>query len=441
MSITYKKETGFSREYQSDWNLDFAIREIIQNHVYALQVLQVDGSHSWDNGIATFADNGQGIAKKYFLNGNSGQREIINSPGQFGEGMKLAFLIFAREGKVCKVDTVGYSMEAMFEYNEQMACEELFFNFSDSNRTCGTTFTIECTETEYLNAIQFFGFLSSNKSRFITSNFWQQETPELYVNGVKLNDSNIKMLFSYNLIGKDLNNRDRNSVNTYKLNETIWEQIIFKTEDKEYIKSILENFSNSNYVEYYNVNTFQVKNQEAWKQVAKDLWGKKVVYSSGNHKADTEANYRKFKVLPKPNWDCQQLLEFVGIQSAITILKRTEQQYKLTQLKDLSDLEKYNIKEVRKLIQKHYADVGNMRYVEDLSDEHENKVNGFYDPKEDLIFLEKNILSSFNQLFETLLHETIHKVTRAEDCSERFQNEAVHAAMKFALGCTREKRK
>jgi len=439
----YKKETGFSREYQSEWDLNFAIREIIQNHVYALQVFQVEGNHSWYNGIATFSDRGNGIAKKFFLNGNSGQRQIENSPGQFGEGMKLAFLIFAREGKLCKVDTVGYSMEAIFEYNQQMETEELFFNFSDNDRTNGTTFEIECSQAEYLEAIEFFGFLSGNKERFLTSNFWKinDNQQELFVNGVKLNNSNIRMLFSYNIIGKDINNRDRNAVDNYKINREIWKQIIPTTTNKEYIRAILENYENGNYVEYYYTYPNRIENIDLWKEIAQSIWGKKVVYSSGSNKTDTQAEYRRFKVIPKPSSDTVELLEIVGIVSASTVITKIDKTHNNIQLKDLTQLEKDNIKEARKLIQKHYTDVGNLRYIQDLTDKNDCKLNGLYSPEEDLIYLERDILSDYDQLFQTLLHETIHKVSGAKDCTEEFQNEATKAALKFALGCTREKRK
>ena len=114
----------------------------------------------------------------------------------------------------------------------------------------------------------------------------------------------------------------------------------------------------------------------------------------------------------------------------------------IIKLKDLTYREKTHIKEARSLIQKYvFPNIWNIRYVEDLEDEYNNTVLGLCSYQEEIIYLNTKILTDLEETLEVMLHEAIHQYTKADDCSEEFQNAATQAAVKFAMGCTRAKRK
>ena len=61
-----------------------------------------------------------------------------------------------------------------------------------------------------------------------------------------------------------------------------------------------------------------------------------------------------------------------------------------------------------------------MKVSETLVDEHGNPCLGLYDRDKDETWLKREILSNKEELFKTLLHETIHRETGARDNTEEF---------------------
>ena len=447
MQKVIRKETALNPDYLPNWGIYEATKELLQNHVFARQILCANGSITYNNGMLTIEDEGPGFGLEMFLLGKGEQKNITNSPGQNAEGMKISYLIASREGKKLIGEIPGYTITSEIEASS-FGEQELVFYAQPNTRTKGTKFSIEVEKEVYQRAVQGFGYLAAKteqeRESFGKASLINNGKSQIFVNGVLI-ETPIKTInnYSYNLIGKDdtnLTNRDRNRLSEYHGNSEIWKQVISQITDKKVIASILKNASN-NTIETHEGNPYWI-NKELWKEVVVEEFGSKVCYATGE-KSDGQAKYRRFRVLKTPVNGMQYLFNSLGIVASSDIFKDKEKiKHDMVQLKDIEELEHENIKEVKKLIQKHYCSkIWNIRYANNLVDEFDNPLNGLCVYDEEKIYLNKKILWDFDQLFKTLLHEVVHQVSRAEDNTTEFEKEWAEACLSFAKGCTRAKRK
>ena len=447
MQKVIRKETALNPDYLPNWGIYEAVKELLQNHVYARQILLADGNINYNNNCLIIEDEGPGFGLEMFLLGKGEQKNIVNSPGQNAEGMKISFLIAARENKKLVGEIPGFNIHAEIE-NSSFGEQELVFYATPNSRTKGTKFTIEVDQEIYKKAVQGFGYLSAKteqeRESFNKASLIDNNKSQIFVNGVLI-ETPIKTIngYSYNLIGKDdtnLTNRDRNRISEYHGNSEIWKQVISSITDKNIIANILKNVSN-NTIETYEGNPYWI-NKELWKEVVSELYGSKVCYATGT-KSDGQARYRKFKVLKTPVNGMQYLFHSLGIVASSSIFDNKEKiKHNMIQLKDLESIEHENIKEVRNLIQKHYIPkIWPLRYVDNLKDQFDNPVSGLCVPDEQKIYLDKKILKNYNELFRIMLHEVVHQVSGADDNTTEFEWEWANACLSFAKGCTRAKRK
>ena len=449
MTKIIRKETALNPDYLPLWKMYEATKELLQNHVFARQILNAFGSISYNNNNNTLIieDDGPGFGLEMFLLGKGEQKNTQNAPGQNAEGMKISFLIAARENKKLYAEIPGYNISANIEPSS-FGENELVFYASPNDRVKGTRFVIEVEKEVYQRAVQGFGYLAAKteqeRESFSKASIINNNKSQIFVNGVLI-ETPIKTIngYSYNLIGKDdtnLTNRDRNRISEYHGNSEIWKQVISNITDKKVIANILKNASN-NTIETYEGNPYWI-DKVLWREVVAEQFGSKVCYATGE-KSDGQAKYRKFKVLKTPVDGMRYLFNSLGIVASSEIFKDTQKiKHNMVQLKDLESVEHENIKEVRNLIQKHYIPkIWALRYVDDLRDEFDNICLGLCVYDEEKIYLNKKILSDYDQLFKTLLHEVVHQVSRAEDNTTEFEREWANACLSFAKGCTRAKRK
>ena len=444
-NLYLRKETLLNEGYLQKWTIYEAAKEFTQNYVFALQNLNVKGNTYYDKEkhFAVWEDQGKGFDLSCLLMGVGQQKEIENAPGENSEGMKVSLLIACRENKHCNIEIPGYTIVPKLGKGN-FGKNELVLYIYNNNRITGTKFELECNEETYNRAIESFGYLvakEEDRYKFSESSIIDENSngQNLYINGVKINTS-MKMLFSYNLTGKSLSNRDRNAISPYDICYEIWKQIFSKLKDKNKIKTIIENISNNTIETYYSYPYFLTMDvKDIWQDCFKELHGNKICYCTGD-KSDNRARYRKFKTLKTPVNGMLQLLSEFNIKSSAEIAPDKEPKKEYIQLKDLYYIERDNINSVRKLIQKHYCSkIYNLRFCNNLTDEHENPLDGLCSNDEELIYLNKLILSDWDKLFQTLLHEAVHQVSKADDCSEEFEREWAKACLSFAKGCTRNR--
>ena len=77
----------------------------------------------------------------------------------------------------------------------------------------------------------------------------------------------------------------------------------------------------------------------------------------------------------------------------------------------------------KRLIKIYYGDYGTVRISETVHDSYGNEVWGLYDRGTDTTWIKRSLLESKEETFKTLLHETIHRVSGAEDNTAEFTNE------------------
>jgi hypothetical protein len=430
-----RKETLLNEGYLPKWNLVNVAKEFAQNYVYALSCLHAEGQTYWRNGLAVWEDFGQGFTLDKLLIGKGEQKDIEYAGGENSEGMKIGLLVACREGKQAMIEIPHYTIVGALEQGK-LGDTELILYIYHNNRTNGAKFTLECDRAVFNDANASFGFISRSESKvaFLQNTLFSDNKSELYINGIKISGER-KMLFSYNLVGKGLSNRDRNSISESEITRFIWNNILGRTSDKSIAEKILHNYT-KNYMEYHNIPVWVINDdtKQLFRQVATEIWGAKVCYATGN-KSDNRARYRNFKVLASPNGEVEYLFNAIGIVSSEQIAP-TEKKLKhdLTKLKELDIMQRDNLKFAKKAIRKYYKpDLWDIKVVNALQDDYQNKCNGLCHYGEEIIYIDAEMLNTLADTLETLVHEAVHQVSRAEDCSADFEREFAKACKAFIL--------
>jgi hypothetical protein len=444
LKTPFKKESGMSRSELHYWTLENAAKEFAQNFVFGQTTTKSkQKGKTWyddDLNCAFWEDyNEQGIDLKYLLIGNSGQREIENSPGEFGEGMKKALLIAERENKSAYIETIGYNITGSFEIGS-LGAEEFIFTITDNDRKIGSLFALECDKETYEQANKYFGhidypekqdvFAENNILDFIT------DGNKLFLNGVYINSPQ-NLLASYNIIGKELNVRDRDKFDSYRLNNILWEKILCKTKNVDLITKILKNINESSLETYYiRYGFIPDENLKYWKRSVNNLYGNKVCYSSSPY-CDKEMTYRGYQVIDVYHTYAKNLFEKLEITSSLQMVNKAGEKVigDKIKLKELTNTERNNLKQAVSIVKEYYCNfLYNIKILSDLQDNNGTKVNGLCDHDNKIIFLDRDIIENFAQLFQTLIHETVHQKSHAEDCSPEFEREFAYACLLFVRG-------
>lgn len=282
----------FHKDYlKQTWDIVKSLTEIIQNCIDSKKVVSID---MVGDGIAGIIDKGRGMEKKHILIGCS--EKSAEDIGQFGEGLKLALLVYAKKKKLIIVETKGFSIVPRFEYNPDLQEEVLYFYLKDTDKPSGTAVYAECEKEELEKAKSFFLVLQ-NKKKYTDSIY--EGDGKIYVNGFFIAQRNSR--FDYNLNLKDKVNRDRTVLDEMALENSIAE-IIKKLDNKEVIRLLLEN--PTDYPQealerrlgltapYFS----QLKHLHLWKEVAEEIFPKTCM-SSGTAMDDFGAEKIGYSVL------------------------------------------------------------------------------------------------------------------------------------------------
>jgi hypothetical protein len=444
MNFPFKKESGMSRTELHYWNIEHAAKEFAQNFVFGQQTTKSKTpGKTWYNHdlqCAFWEDyNETGIDLKYLLIGNSAQRNIENSPGEFGEGMKKALLIAEREGCFARIETIGFSVTGSFEIGS-LGAEEFIFTITGNNRKLGSKFTLQCDEETYLKANSFFGYISNpdQQNMFLENNILDfiSDDNKLYLNGVYINSPQ-NLLASYNIVGKELNVRDRDKFDSYKLNMILWEKIIGQTKNINLITKIVQNINESCLETYYiRYGKIAEENIKYWKKAIYNLYGSKVCFSSTPF-CDKEMSYRGYTIVNLYDSWAKELFEKLEITSSLQLVNKAGQKVigDKIKLKELTSKEKNNLKQAISIIKEYYCNyLYNIKVMSDLQDNNGTKVNGLCDHDNKTIFLNRDIIENFGYMFQTLVHEAVHQRSNAEDCSPEFEKEFAYACLLFVKG-------
>jgi len=427
------KSVGISPKYVSNWDIKRAVREIIQN---ALDVRDEYGCKAKvvkKKGKAIIKDNGPGMELKHFVMGISGKG--ADSRGQFGEGLKLALLVFARERREIKVKTGNKVITPVIEWSEEFEEELISLNVEETgHKVQGTRIEIEVTNDELRQGMLYFleyhkkmvKFEWIKRNQFSISHSVQGSP--IWVNNtlVSLKEDAI---CSYHLNGaeaKRIMNRDRDTIDGDKLENMVAEKIC-EEGNLKLVKLILsgvaerKNFWEANLPIY--VHRIPRSKRRIWKQAVHELFGKNVVISS-NPQADEKARYKGKKVIDTGSYKWDDFLIDLGFKKS----DEFKESYKMERIrqKHLNTQERENLEWARSLVQKHYHNPGKINIVTEIKTGNDQDIQGdvlgAYDREKDKIYLARDILSDKSQLAKTLLHEVAHKVSQAGDCTAEFES-------------------
>ena len=146
-----KIEYGFGKEYLSNWTLKEALREVLQNYIdygeYNISTKEIVDNPDI---IKVRISNNYIPEKLEFLRiGNTDKGGNSNAIGHHGEGLKVAFLIFLREGLLFKILTNDLMITPTWSMDELVG-ETLRIQYTDTNIPNDKFITIlECPRDVY----------------------------------------------------------------------------------------------------------------------------------------------------------------------------------------------------------------------------------------------------------------------------------------------------
>ncbi len=419
-SDMFRFETGISENNLKHWGELHAVKEFLQNAVYAKTVLGDEITIRYDKeaGKAFISNSPSGFTKGKLLIGESEQADVAGAPGQYGEGMKVAMAVSRRLGLECTVHTNGFTVKPELEPSSlDPSVKALVFYIEDNNRTIGTSFVVQCSEEILEEAKTYFAVLQGLEPERTKEDTILTDFTGIFANGVRITDTSA--LYGYNFTNADLINRDRSTVDMNKLKEST-RGLLSALEDEEIITeiakgiteddSLLESQAGIHY-------TTTTKGTHIWKKVIQKLFGTKIALATGTD-TDTKARYKKFRVLTNLPRVWEYFFEnsldihFTNELRETTISTNVH--------KKATAEENKNLGWAKRLVKLYYGDYGTVRVSETVTDEHSNPCLGLYDHKTDTTWIKRELLMNKEQLFKTLLHETIHRITGATDNTEAF---------------------
>ncbi len=442
--------TGISPNYVKNWDTVKAIRELIQNYLDSKSEFGCKGYICYKRGMAVIKDFGPGLEPKHLALGISEKSQ--GAIGKYGEGLKLALLVMAREFRKIEVRSKGMIIRPTIEHSDLYGTEVMVFNIQPM-QPChakthqGTTIRFLCNKDELEAAKSYFKCFLSKKSGFkwIEKDRISLPGGYIYINGArvgKISDA----LFSYHLYEKetgDIGNRDREVIDQEKVEPYI-RKILAETSSLTVMRKILKALIDREYSWEIKIDMsswmVSEKSRSLWKKAFYEIVGTKdVVLSSWRIDDNTRAGYLGYKVVDISSNGWWDLLNSVGIKTASEIATEDgKKSSKRIAIKDLTDEERNNLKIAKRLVEKYYNPVGEVVIMENLdrvvNAARNSKVNGAYESRTDRIYLGRGILNDLHQTLHTLLHEAVHKYTGASDCTAAFERALTEVSVNIILG-------
>lgn len=396
-----------SSEYCKDWTTVMGIREVIANAFDTDKPIKV----LWrvgpipHRGEGIVYDSGEGLLARHLLLGQSDRTN--DDIGQFGEGLKIAALVFARQKRKFEVESNGSKYRFWTEPSQEFNCEMLTVGVSTNEMPRkGTRVSFDATEAEVSEAKQLFLKLQSNVPSLGDGIL---DLPgEIYVKGVFVGKE--PALFGYNLMDKSLMNRDRTVLKSDELHMLIGMELAKTSCDlviRKYFHE-METPVSSNCVEYKVA--FSPHHRTVWKKVLTSIFGRKLCISTFATNADANAEYLGYRVFRVP-YNIERTLRSLGVPYSTSVAAKSK--VKRVNKKDLTEPEKDMFNKINKLAKKLSPGCWRLQVME--SDEFDGR------RVRDVLEIERKRLASVDKAASTIIHELAHWSSHATDCSADFE--------------------
>lgn len=436
--------TSVSPEYVPSWGVKEALREVLQEAVDVRRRYKAEVRAGWSRGFVTVSDDGPGIPRSALALGRSGKRGDGSLIGQFGEGLKLACLVAARNGRRMSVETVGYSFSPGIARDERLGCDVLVFFIEENTKKKGTRVRVEASEEEFDAARSLFLPDHGKKDRVFSPG------GRVYVNGLLVRERP-DLLFSYSFWGdlKSLQNRDRSSIDEAALRKKVASALagapaeILKVLFREVAGRSPERFEAG--LNPYDFPPDAPQRPGAWRRAFAEAFGKKACLSR-DPRSDLEAENQGWRVLKLPwGWGrfCEERLK---VPTSAAALRGNRRSPRAVPLSGLDADERAVLSWARRLVKRFCADPGKVRVAVpgslgafgDSSGSGE-KTLGLYSSEKGTVWLDRTVLKDAREALKILLHETLHKRSGAPDATRRFEDAWNDLAADLVLSLTKSR--
>ncbi|MGB9803116.1 hypothetical protein [Desulfofundulus sp.] len=426
-------KTNISCEYVKSWGAVEALREVIQENLDARKKYSCRGRVSWRKGLLIAEDSGPGLRRQDLALGNSGKRGHSELIGQFGEGLKLAALVAAREGREMYIETVGFTAVPVLEYEPALECQVLVFVLEENNRVTGTRVCFEATKEESDAALGLF--LEFSTARKICDRIYLPGG-RVYVNGA-LAAERKDMLFSYDLTGEGIRavqNRDRTVVDDDALLEEVG-KVLSTCRNRKIIEALFRSAEKKE-AERYLEGRAHLEPPESdlavWRKVMREVFGPRVCLAS-DPVCDLEAGEKGFTVLNSVPWQWEGCFRRLGVEYSRKVAAGARKPRGRVALRDLSPRELRNLQWAKKVAGDVFGGrLPRVTVVSEIPPDGEEKVRGCYDHR-GIIYLLRDLLAVPEEALGTLVHEMVHHVTGAPDCTRGFERGWQEVVVKVLL--------
>jgi hypothetical protein len=243
-----------SPDYVSHWGLWEAIREIEQNAIdEKIRNPQCEISTTYNDGLLQISTNTGHLSPDTLLLGSTNKKDNNKLIGKFGEGYKLALLVFTRLGLDVEILNGDKKWIPKIEYDEEFGAEVLKIYVTDQEiPTEGVQFVILGISQEQWKEIQrnIIPFNGKNEILDGADYMWR-----IYVGGLFVTvDKTLKKGYSFTPSTLSLD-RDRGMVNSFDLQwntSELWSQ---RSETAEVDELIEEEAPDVKYVENHTTPT------------------------------------------------------------------------------------------------------------------------------------------------------------------------------------------
>ena len=436
MDVVY---TTISPEYCPAWGIKEALRELIQEglDVEAMHGCQV--TFSKKDGYFIIRDNGPGLEMSSLVMGISTKRNHETTIGQFGEGLKLACLVLARLGRHMLIESRDRQIKPIIDKSPIFNCDVLAFAVKKCFPCVGTMIKVQASEEEVKEAMDLFLRLS-DKQFYIPGIGQATADDEVFLPGgyifvqgvvVTVPDRSADFLFSYNFRDKELQGRDRWAVDISAVSSLIrkaWETCT----NTEMIKMLLEAVKENKY-SYLEVSRGLVPPyltdpyKEIWQGVAGEVFHKVLIKDTYDNSQLERVKMLGYEVADV-HYRAHELLLSLGVRT-VTWINRQLGLYEAVDEKKLSPLQKYNLKQVRKLTKKYISSDIEILPVHYLCSGFSGQYSG-----DNKVYLSVDVLRDPYQALKTVVHEYAHYSSSADDYTENFQSALEGMVVDLILG-------
>ena len=287
-------EITISPNYVSNWGINEAIREILQNAIDA----DKNGYKKsiYYSGDTLYINNeGISLSAKDLILGCSSKSDQDGMIGKYGEGFKLALVVLLRKGMNVYVDNNDKLWSPSFKVSEQFGTQVLNIEESDNGRGEGLTFVISPVDQQLYNSLlNYFPCIDESFGNIVNCDNGQilldkQFKGKMYVEGLYIQtDDNFQYGYNFNSDVVELD-RDRKAINYYELraltaqsivtaeecNKEIFDAITKSCVDVKDIEEVIDEASESFLEEYreqfYEENELEENTLVATESVMKQL--------------------------------------------------------------------------------------------------------------------------------------------------------------------------